>query len=84
MKLTRHIIFNSVLTCILLAVASSLQAQQVTGTPGSPSTTTSIDGKWNPQPVTKVQNLPGISTQYTIVNRGFSYDLSPIVEKPEV
>jgi len=41
MKLTRHIIFNSVLTCILLAVASSLQAQQVTGTPGSPSATTS-------------------------------------------
>ncbi len=84
MKLTRHILFKSILTCILLTVASSIQAQQVTGTPGSPGATTSIDGKWNPPPVTKVQNLPGISTQYTIVNRGFSYDLSPIVEKPEV
>ena len=45
MKLTRHTLFNSILTCILLAMAASLQAQQVTGTPGSPGATTTIDGQ---------------------------------------
>lgn len=50
MKLTRHILFNSILTCVLLTVASSIQAQQITGTPGSPGATTSINGKQLPPP----------------------------------
>jgi hypothetical protein len=48
MKLTRHILFNSILTCILLAMAGSIHAQQVTGTPGSPGATTTVEGKQLP------------------------------------
>jgi arylsulfatase A-like enzyme len=50
MKLTRQILFNGILTCILLAVAGSVRAQQVTGELGSPSATTTIDGKQLPPP----------------------------------
>jgi arylsulfatase A-like enzyme len=50
MKLTRQILFNGILTCILLAAAGSVRAQQVTGELGSPSATTTIDGKQLPPP----------------------------------
>jgi arylsulfatase A-like enzyme len=50
MKPTRHILFNTIFTCILLAVAASVRAQQVTGELGSPSATTTIDGKQLPPP----------------------------------
>jgi hypothetical protein len=42
--------FNSILTYILLMVACSLHAQQITGTPGSPDATVVIDGKQIPPP----------------------------------
>ena len=51
MKLTRHILFNSILTCVLFAVASSLQAQQINGTPGSPNATQFIKGIQLPAPL---------------------------------
>src|SRR5438094_4953978 len=50
MKLARQILFDGILTCILLAVAGSLPAQQVTGELGSPSAATTIDGKQLPPP----------------------------------
>src|SRR5947207_10959143 len=50
MKLARQILFDGILTCILLAVAGSLPAQQVTGELGSPSATTTISGKELPPP----------------------------------
>jgi arylsulfatase len=50
MKATRHILFNSIFTCILVAAATSLQAQQINGTPGSPDATVTIDGKQIPPP----------------------------------
>jgi arylsulfatase A-like enzyme len=50
MKPTRHILFNSIFTCILVAAATSLQAQQINGTPGSPNATVTIDGKQIPPP----------------------------------
>jgi arylsulfatase len=50
MKLARQILFNGILTCILVAAATLLQAQQVTGELGSPSATTTIDGKQLPPP----------------------------------
>jgi arylsulfatase len=40
-------------TCVLVAVASSLQAQQVTGELGSPSATTTIQGNQIPAPEPK-------------------------------
>jgi len=50
MKLSSHILFNTIFACILLAVAGSVRAQQVTGELGSPSATTTIDGKQLPPP----------------------------------
>ncbi len=46
MKSLKHILV--IQSCILLAVASSLQAQQINGTPGSPGATVIIDGKQIP------------------------------------
>jgi arylsulfatase len=52
MKLLEKIIRGSIQTCILLVAAGSLQAEpiQTTGTPGSPSGTTTISGKQLPAP----------------------------------
>jgi arylsulfatase len=52
MKLLRQIILGSIQTCILVAAAVSLHAQQIqtTGEPGSPSATTTISGKQLPPP----------------------------------
>ena len=41
-------------SCALLVLAvSTTYAQQITGTPGSPSATTTIDGKYLPPPPSK-------------------------------
>src|SRR5436190_7362819 len=52
MKLLRQIALNSVAACVLVAAATSIQAQQIqtTGTPGAPGATTTIDGKQLPPP----------------------------------
>src|SRR5437762_1965208 len=52
MKSLRQIIFTTIETCILIVAAVSLQAEQIqtTGTPGSPSATTTISGKQLPAP----------------------------------
>jgi hypothetical protein len=52
MKTKAHILLSGMVTAaILLAVAPSPRAQvQTTGTPGSPSATTTIDGKYIPNP----------------------------------
>jgi arylsulfatase len=50
MKLARHILFNTIFACFLVAAATSLPAQQVTGELGSPSATTTINGKQLPPP----------------------------------
>src|SRR5216683_1923010 len=50
MKLLRQILLSSIGTCALVATATSVQAQQITGTIGSPSATTTIDGKQIPPP----------------------------------
>ncbi len=52
MKLLRQIILDSIATCILVAAATSIRAQQIqtTGTPGSPGATTTIDGRYLPPP----------------------------------
>src|SRR5215469_7254040 len=48
---TLRLLLGSIQTCILLAAASSLQAEiQTTGTPGSPGATTTISGKQLPAP----------------------------------
>jgi len=49
MELARPI-FSGILTCILVAAATSLGAQQINGTPGSPDATVVIDGKQIPPP----------------------------------
>ena len=52
MKLLRQIILGTIQTCIVVAAASSLPAQQIqiTGQPGSPGATTTINGKQLPAP----------------------------------
>src|SRR5262245_51239295 len=52
MKTFRLILITSIHTCTLIAVAASIQAEQiqVTGTLGSPSATTTISGKQLPAP----------------------------------
>jgi arylsulfatase A-like enzyme len=51
MKSTRQILIGAMLALAVMAVAPSARAQvQTTGTPGSPSATTTIDGKQLPPP----------------------------------
>ena len=50
MKLNKHITWSGMFVAALMAVAASAPAQQITGTPGSPSATMTIDGKQLPPP----------------------------------
>ena len=50
MKPTKHILLSGMLAAALMAVAPSATAQQITGTPGSPDATVTIDGKQLPPP----------------------------------
>jgi arylsulfatase len=51
MKPIKHILLGGMLAAAVMAVAPSTRAQiQTTGTPGSPSATTTIDGKQLPPP----------------------------------
>jgi arylsulfatase len=50
MKALRHVLFYSLYACVLMMVTTSINAQQVTGELGSPSATTTIDGKQLPPP----------------------------------
>jgi arylsulfatase len=52
MKPLRQIIVNTIATSIIVAAATSIQAQQIqtTGAPGSPGATTAIDGRYLPPP----------------------------------
>ncbi|QEG33487.1 arylsulfatase [Bythopirellula goksoeyrii] len=52
MRPSKHILF-AILTSTLLLAAESASAQQITGTPGSPSATTTINGKQLPAPAPK-------------------------------
>jgi len=53
MKLNRHILLRAVFVAAVMAVATSVQAQQINGTPGSASATETIDGKQLPAPPLK-------------------------------
>jgi hypothetical protein len=50
MKILRHVFFYSIQACALATVTTAINAQQVTGELGSPSATTTIDGKQLPPP----------------------------------
>jgi len=50
MRLTKYGILSGLIVSALAAATSPVSAQQVTGTPGSPSATTTIDGKQLPAP----------------------------------
>jgi len=50
MKPTRHILLSGMLAAAVLAAAPSAKSQQITGTPGSPDATVTIDGKELPPP----------------------------------
>ena len=51
MKSVKQILFGAMLAVAVTAIAPSAKAQiQTTGTPGSPSATTTIDGKQLPPP----------------------------------
>ncbi len=53
MKLIKHILLRGMLTVALMVAALSANAQQITGTPGSPSATTTVDGNYLPNPPSK-------------------------------
>ncbi|MGB8804208.1 MAG: hypothetical protein WCC93_04720, partial [Chthoniobacterales bacterium] len=57
MKPIRHILPYAMFAVAIIAVAAPAQAQTVTGTPGSPSATTTIDGKQIPPPEPKFGGL---------------------------
>jgi arylsulfatase A-like enzyme len=50
MKPTQHLFLGGIIVATLVLVASKTEAQQITGTPGSPGATISIDGKHLPAP----------------------------------
>src|SRR5436190_7042006 len=50
MNSARQILFGGMLAAAVMAVAPSAWAQQITGTPGSPDATVTIDGKQIPPP----------------------------------
>lgn len=50
MKLLRQVILSAIQSCTFVVLATSIQAQQVTGELGSPSATISIDGNQLPPP----------------------------------
>jgi hypothetical protein len=53
MKSARQILLGGMLAAAVLALAPFAQAQQITGTPGSPDATVTIDGKQLPPPPMK-------------------------------
>lgn len=50
MKPTKHILMSGMFVAAVMAVAPSAKSQQITGTPGSPSATITLDGKQLPAP----------------------------------
>jgi arylsulfatase A-like enzyme len=50
MRSTNFILLNGMFVAAWLAATAFAQAQQTTGTPGSPSATTTLDGKYVPPP----------------------------------
>ena len=50
LKLTNRIITVSFSACLLISLVATVQAQEITGTPGSPEATTTITGKQLPSP----------------------------------
>src|SRR5438445_894617 len=50
MKPIKYVILSATLAAAVMAVAPSAQAQPITGTPGNPSSTVTIDGKQIPAP----------------------------------
>src|SRR5438552_10408943 len=50
MKTIKQIFLGAMLAAAVMAIAPSASAQQITGDPGSPSATTTIDGKQIPAP----------------------------------
>lgn len=50
MKLTRHILLSGMFAIAVMAAAPSAGAQQITGTSGSPTATTTLSGKQLPPP----------------------------------
>ncbi|MFZ0133574.1 MAG: hypothetical protein WAK95_13630, partial [Desulfobacterales bacterium] len=53
MKPNKHILLSGIIVAALMAVVPSANAQQITGTPGSPSATTTVDGNYLPNPPAK-------------------------------
>src|ERR1044071_4234686 len=50
MKKTKHLVLSGMILTAVTAATPSAKAQHTTGTPGSPSATTSLDGKQLPAP----------------------------------
>ena len=50
MSKLKQILIGTVLFCFITVVAVTAMAQEVTGTPGSPSATTTLDGRYLPNP----------------------------------
>ena len=53
MKPIKYVILSATIAAAVMAVAPSARAQQISGTPGNPSSTVTIDGKQIPAPPLK-------------------------------
>src|SRR6187397_3072016 len=64
-KFMKNILFkhsSTLLTVAAMFAGLSAPAQQITGTPGSPSATTTVDGRYIPNPPTPFAGTIGLST----------------------
>ena len=50
MKPNKYILAYAMFVAAIMAAAGSVPAQQITGTPGSPEATTTVDGRYVPNP----------------------------------
>ena len=50
MKPNNYILAYAMFVAAIMAAARSAPAQQITGTPGSPTATTTVDGKYRSEP----------------------------------
>ena len=61
MKTQMRLVANGMIIAALMSI--SLQAQQITGTPGSPSATTTVDGNYLPNPPAKFGGVINLRRQ---------------------
>ena len=63
MKPNKYILAYAMFVAAIMAAARSAPAQQITGTPGSPTATTTVDGRYVPNPPPKFGGVINMDAQ---------------------